>query len=116
MVILEISFFGHQERAPFRTEAEAQLELDRLRLALDADPYRSNAEKTHIIKCEPGDIVVVLSKIDTARIIDHDKFQEIVADTRAKEEQDAIDYAVRKARALSEVNHSTRSVGESAVR
>lgn len=75
MIELQIACHAQTHRVPFTDRATAQAELDKLIPLLGRDRWGSNGkdnEPTHIINTPEGSFVVVLEKVEAARLVDHE--------------------------------------------
>lgn len=106
MFVMEIGCHAVIHKILFETAAQAQEQLDLLKpkMGSDYDRIRRNGTEdiTHTIKSPEGDVVVVLSKIETARVIDMEKYM------RFSEPFDdfVIDREVKKAKAIANATAS----------
>ena len=87
MIKLLICCHAQTHKCVFNDRATAEAELAALQPKLGADRWenRDKDQKTHTIKCPTGDFVVVLEKVEAARILDpeadmamHDAWNETI--------------------------------------
>jgi len=102
---LEIGTYATIHRALFTDRVEAQSELDKLQAELNKDAYGYNKsaadkrENTWTVNSPAGPLVVVLEKIESARIVDMDAHYSIadIIDDKTSEKMLQRKIAERKA-------------------
>lgn len=95
MIILDIGFHATTSHVHFGDDrAAAQAELDKLTPLIGRDRWGKNGkedEPTHTIKAPMGDVVVVLEKVQIARLRDTSCFEAEFEAEKDKEHQRALD-------------------------
>lgn len=112
MVIMQVGCHAQTHQIWFDDLATAQAELDKLRAVMGRDRWGSNGkgeEPTHIIKSPAGDVVVVIEKVELAKIHDTDIEATLSEVERDKELGRKIACAIRYERAMTEAGFGAKS-------
>lgn len=100
MIYLEVCFHTSVHKVPFNSMDHAKAELDRLQPLIGK--WTHNESDTHTVKAPTGDFVVVLSKVEGARILDLQAWENMHAEETEAAYATQIDREIKLRRALND--------------
>lgn len=102
MFFLQVSMHAQTHQVFFENEVDANTELAKLLPKLGQERWGKNREEspTHTISSPIGDVVVVLEKVEMARVINADLDHEVGEKIRAKRDDVETRSAVQRGLAM----------------